>query len=120
MDIESYRTYCMSKKGVEEGLPFDENVLVFKVAGKIFALTDINDFEYVNLKCEPERSIELRESYEGIKPGYHMNKKHWNSVYIGADVNERMLMELTDDSYNLVYSKLPAKVRKELEEDKGA
>ena len=85
MNIEEIREYCLSKKGAEESLPFSPSVLVFKVGNKMFALTDLANFEFVNLKCEPERAIDLRETFEGIKPAYHMSKKHWNSVYAYAD-----------------------------------
>jgi len=107
MNIEDYRSYCLHKKGVEEDLPFDENTLAFKVAGKIFALTNLNRFEFINLKCDPEKALELREAFEGVKPGYHMSKKHWNSIYLHEDVNDSLLMELIDHSYDLVFSSLP-------------
>lgn len=109
MNIEEYRDYCLSKAGVTEGFPFDETALVFKVMDKMFALTNINLFESINLKCNPEKAIELREEYEGIKPGYHMSKKHWNTVYIDSDVPNKLLYSLIDDSYNLVVSKLTKK-----------
>ena len=86
MNIESFREYCLSKPGTTEGFPFDEKTLVFKVQGKMFALTDVDAFESVNLKCEPEDAVLLRETYEGVKPGYHMSKKHWNTVTIQSDV----------------------------------
>ena len=103
MNIEEYRTYCLSKKGVTEGFPFGGETLVFKVMGKMFALTDVDGFESVNLKCDPERALELRSSYEAVNPGYHMNKKHWNSIYIkGNDINNNLIKEWILDSYNLV------------------
>ena len=79
MNIEEYREYCIGKPGVTEGFPFDLNTLVFKVMGKMFALTNVDLFVSINLKCDPDYAIELREQYEGIKPGYHMSKKHWNT-----------------------------------------
>ena len=102
MNIESLREYCMAKKGVEETLPFDESILVFKVMGKMFALTSLDDPVSANLKCDPERAIELREEYEGVKPGYHMNKKHWNTCHFNEDIPERLFRELIDHSYTLV------------------
>lgn len=107
MDIETFRDYCLAKKGVEETFPFDEVTLVFKVMGKMFALTGLDKEEFsVNLKCDPEYSEELRESYEHIQPGWHMSKKHWNTVYFEEDVPDKLLVELIDHSYDLVVSKL--------------
>jgi predicted DNA-binding protein (MmcQ/YjbR family) len=107
MNIEDFHHYCLSKKGVEETFPFDDVTLVFKVMGKIFALIGLNSEEFkVNLKCDPERSIELREEYEEIQPGFHMNKKHWNTVSFEGTLVNKMLMELINDSYDLVVSKL--------------
>ncbi len=114
MNIEVYTNYCQSLKGVTESFPFDTKTLVFKVYGKMFALCDVEDFDGVNLKCDPEKAIELREQFEGINPGYHMNKKHWNTVSTNADVNDSMIFELTKDSYDLVFSSLPKKVRENL------
>ncbi|MES2587861.1 MAG: MmcQ/YjbR family DNA-binding protein [Bacteroidota bacterium] len=114
MNIEVYTNYCQSLKGVTESFPFDAKTLVFKVCGKMFALCDVEDFDGVNLKCDPEKAIELREQFEGINPGYHMNKKHWNTVSTNADVSDSMVFELTKDSYDLVFSSLPKKVRENL------
>lgn len=116
MNIEGYRNYCLRLKGVTEGFPFDEKTLVFKVMGKMFALTGIDEFKSVNLKCEPELAIELRESYYAVKPGYHMNKKHWNTILVNEDVSDKKLLELTDLSYNLVVKGLTKKQREELEQ----
>ena len=115
MNIEDLRTYCLNKKGVAESLPFSETALVFKVQNKMFALTDLEKFEFVNLKCDPEEAIELRETLNGIKPGYHMNKKHWNSVYLNSDVEDKMVFKLVDESYNLVVKSLTKKLREELQ-----
>jgi len=115
MDIETFRGYCLNKKGVDESFPFDDKVLAFKVMGKVFALTSINDAEFtVNLKCDPERAIELRESYEDVQPGYHMNKKHWNTVDVDSDLSFAMIEELINNSYDLVVSKLTKKLKDEL------
>lgn len=116
MHIEAFREYCLAKKGVEECLPFDDNTLVFKVMGKMFALADIDLFESINLKCEPEKAIELREMYPAVKPGYHMNKKHWNTVEMDGSLPDDLLKEWIDDSYTLIVEKLPLKLKKELAE----
>ncbi len=117
MHIEDFRNYCLSKKGVEETFPFDEVTLVFKVMGKMFALTGLEKPEFqVNLKCDPERAIELRERYEeAITDGYHMNKKHWNTVFFERDLEHSLLIELIDHSYDLVVSKLTKKDKAILE-----
>ena len=106
MNIEELREYCLSKKGVTESFPFDEVTLVFKVSGKMFALTDLVDAFSVNLKCEPEKAIELREHYPCVVPGYHMNKQHWNTVFIDGSVNDNLLKEWVDHSYDLVVKSL--------------
>ena len=111
MNIEDYRTYCLNKPGVTESFPFDEKTLVFKVGNKMFALTDVDNFSFVNLKCDPERAIELRETFNGVKPGYHMNKSLWNSVYTENDVPDKLLLDLIDHSYELIVASLPKKVR---------
>lgn len=114
MNIEDYRAYCMSKGAVTEAMPFDQKTLVFKVNGKMFALTDVDAFEYVNLKCNPEYAVELREQYDEIKPGYHMNKQHWNSVTTGDTISEELFKELIDHSYELVSKGHRRKVRESL------
>lgn len=115
--LDEYRTYCLSKKGVTEATPFGPDTLVFKVMGKVFAITVLDVFEYINLKCDPEKAVLLREEYEGIRPGYHMNKQHWNSVYVDGSVPDALIYELTDISYELIVKSLPKKVRNELEKD---
>lgn len=114
MNIEEYRDYCIAKKGVTEGFPFDQTTLVFKVMGKMFALTGINTFESINLKCDPEKAIELREQYHAVNPGYHMSKKHWNTVTVNADASDRLIYEWIDASYDLVVKSLTKKLREEL------
>jgi predicted DNA-binding protein (MmcQ/YjbR family) len=106
MNIESFRNYCLSKPGVTESFPFGEETLVFKVEDKIFALTSIVIFDRVNLKCDPEKAIELRERYSEVTPGFHMNKKHWNTVRTDGGVPEPILREWIDDSYRLVVAGL--------------
>ena len=102
----------MAKPGVTEGLPFDETTLVFKVMDKMFALTDIDGDLSVNLKCDPEKAIELREEYAAIKPGFHMNKKHWNTIEIDGSVPDSTVYQLTNHSYELVVNSL-TKLKKE-------
>jgi predicted DNA-binding protein (MmcQ/YjbR family) len=114
LNIEEYRAYCIAKPGVSEGFPFDQSTLVFKVMNKMFALADIDTFEFINLKCDPERAIELRERFNGIQPGYHMNKAQWNSVYVHADVSDQLILELIDHSYALIVEKLPKRDRASL------
>ncbi|MGB0882797.1 MAG: MmcQ/YjbR family DNA-binding protein [Vicingaceae bacterium] len=114
MNIEAYRDYCISKKGVTENFPFDENTLVFKVMNKMFALTGVENFEFINLKCDPEKALVLREEYEGVTGAYHMSKKHWNSVAIESDVSDQLIIQLIDDSYDLVVSSLTKKLQNEL------
>ena len=112
MNIEEFRNYCMAKAGVTEELPFGPDILVFKVMGKIFAITGLDNFEFINLKCDPEKAVELREKHDSIKPGYHMNKKLWNSVYL--ETPDNLICELIDHSYELIVESLPKKVKASL------
>lgn len=115
MTIEEIRDYCLNKKGVTEEFPFDEETLVFKVLGKVFLLTDINSVEIsVNLKCEPELAIELRERYDSVKPGYHMNKKMWNTVTINGEFSDADFYKMIDHSYDEVVKKMTKKLQQEL------
>lgn len=114
MTLEYFREYCLTKPGVTEDTPFDQNTLAFRVAGKIFSLTSINEFESINLKCDPERAAELREQHPGITPGYHMNKKHWNSVSTQGNVPDKLILELADHSYELIFGSLPKKLQAEI------
>ena len=115
MNVEEYREYCISKKGVTESFPFDETTLVFKVMGKMFALCGLDNVPLrVNLKCDPERAIELRETHDGIIEGWHMSKKHWNTVYLDQ-ISKELTLELIDHSYDLVVSKFTKKLKAELE-----
>lgn len=115
MDLDAFRTYCLKKKGVTEETPFGENTLVYKVMGKIFAITGFEKPMRINLKCDPERAVELREEYEEILPGYHMNKKHWNTVISKGRVSDKMLKELTDHSYELIVKNLKRAEKEKLE-----
>jgi predicted DNA-binding protein (MmcQ/YjbR family) len=112
MDIEWLRQYCLSKKEVEETLPFGPDVLVFKVAGKVFLLTSLDTEEMrFSVKCNPDKAIELREQYDCVQPGYHLNKKHWNTIYPDGSVPVKLLKEWIDHSYELVVESLSKKLR---------
>lgn len=111
MNIEIFREYCLSKPHTSESLPFDDDTLVFKVLGKMFALANISGPLSVNLKCDPEKAIELREQYECITPGYHMNKKHWNSVLVNGTLPVQLFYDLIDHSYELVLNSIPKSKR---------
>lgn len=115
MNLESFRDYCIGKKGVSEAFPFDTDTLVFKVMGKIFAITDVEAFTSINLKCDPEDAIELREKFDAVQPGYHMNKKHWNTVVIDGSISDQLLQSWIDQSYNLVVKGLNKSERLALE-----
>lgn len=114
MNIEQFRNYCLDKEMVTEEFPFDQQTLVFKVAGKMFALTDVETFESINLKCDPEQAVEIREKYDSVLPGYHMNKKHWNTVLIDGRIPDKLLLEWIDNSYLLVVATLPKNVQEKL------
>jgi len=114
VDVEKVRKYCLRKKESTESLPFNEDTLVFKVFDKMFCLLNLTPPFSINLKCEPEKAVELREHYDGIFPGYHMNKKHWNTVMLDSGIPEREIKKWIDDSYELVIAKLPKSSRKHL------
>lgn len=112
MDISILYEYCRSKQAVSEGFPFGEDVLVLKVAGKMFALVNLEEFPLrLNLKCDPERAIELREEHDVILPGYHMNKKHWNTVILDGTLSDKFVFSLIDHSHACVVATLPEKER---------
>lgn len=116
MDIETFREYCLAKKGVTESFPFNETTLVFKVMGKMFALLPLDNPVSVNLKCEPEYALELREEYDGlIIPGFHMSKKHWNTVSLVDNLSYSLIRSLVDHSYGEVVKKLKKADREALE-----
>jgi predicted DNA-binding protein (MmcQ/YjbR family) len=117
MNIEELRDYCLSLPGTEEGFPFDEVTLVFKVMGKMFALASLEANPLrVNLKCDPDKALVLREHFASVLPGYHMSKKHWNTVIIDGEVNDSQLREWVEESYNLVAASLPKKIQQQLKE----
>jgi len=117
MHIDQLRDYCLAKKGVTEHFPFDDVTLVFKAMNKMYALVGLDRWERgetkINLKCDPDWAEELRGEYEGINPGFHMNKKHWNTVTLNDDVPDSFVLELIDHSYDLIIKSLPKKVREE-------
>lgn len=117
MNIEEFREYCLQKPLVTEEFPFDESTLVFKVAGKMFALTDLEGDFTINLKCEPELAMELREKYMCVLPGFHMNKKHWNTIVVDGSVADNILREWIDHSYNKVVEGLPKKIRDKISDN---
>jgi predicted DNA-binding protein (MmcQ/YjbR family) len=110
MDIEQLREYCLSKKETAEGFPFGDDTLVFKVKGKIFLIVSLNRPQLqFNVKCEPEKAIELREQHDAIQPGYHMNKKLWNTIIVDGSVPQKLIKQMIDDSYILIVKSLPKK-----------
>jgi len=116
MNIEYFRDYCLAKPGVEEGFPFGPDTIVLKVMGKMFALSSLSSpWLSVNLKCDPERALELRDEYESVKPGYHMNKQHWNTIsFESSSIPDKLFLELVDHSYELVVASLTKKLKEEL------
>jgi predicted DNA-binding protein (MmcQ/YjbR family) len=114
VDLDSYRSYCLSKKGVEETFPFGKEVLVFKVLGKMFALSGVEDFESVNLKVDPEKGEELRERYPAVRQAYHMNKLHWITVMMDGSIPDKLVKQWIDDSYDLVVAGLPKRTQAKL------
>jgi predicted DNA-binding protein (MmcQ/YjbR family) len=115
MNVEDVRQICIARKGVTEGFPFDDLTLVLKVGGKIFALLNLDKNPSVNLKCDPERAVDLREHFDAILPGYHMNKQHWNTVLLDGSLPEKLVVEMIGHSYDLVYSSLPRKAKAEVD-----
>ena len=118
MNIEQLYEFCLSKNGVTEHFPFDSDTLVFKVGGKMFCLTSLHAWENgkptLNLKCDPLKAIELRDTFEAIQPGYHMSKIHWNTVAFYKDVSDKMMCELINHSYDLVFKSLPKQLQSEI------
>ena len=114
MNIEDFRDFCLSLPGTTEDTPFGPDTLVFKVGGKLFALTSLQTFESINLKCDPEQAVELRERYDYVRPGFHQNKKHWNTVLIGTGATDPQLCQWITHSYQLVVASLPKALRVEL------
>jgi predicted DNA-binding protein (MmcQ/YjbR family) len=108
MELGEFREYCLTKPSATESTPFGEDVLVFKVGGKMFALAALDEFPVTaNLKCDPDLALELRDRYEQVRPGYHMNKKHWNTIEIENGIPDAEIRKMIDHSYNLVAQSLP-------------
>ena len=120
MNIQELYEFCLAKKGVTEHFPFDEDTLVFKVGGKMFCLASLREFENgnpsLNLKCNPEKALELRAEYEAARPGYHMSKVHMNTIDLNKDVSDKILYELVNDSYDLVFKSLTKKIQNVINE----
>jgi len=116
LGIEEIREYCLKKKATSEGFPFNEDVLVFKVMGKMFLLTSLEQGDRINLKCDPELAVELREKYDCVIPGYHMNKQQWNTVILDGSVHKSTILEWIDHSYQQVVATFTKKMKKEFEE----
>ena len=115
MDLETLREYCLNKSAANESTPFGEDVLVFKVGGRIFALAPLDEVPATaNLKCDPDLALELRDRYEQVRPGYHMNKKHWNTVELDSGIPDTELRKMIDHSYELVVKSLPKAARAKL------
>lgn len=114
MNIEELRDYCIAKPGVTEEFPFDETTLVFKVMGKMFVFTNLEGDWKLNLKCDPQWAVELREQYPAVQPGYYMNKMMWNSVVMDGSLKSSMVLEMIDHSYQQVVNKLTKKLKEEL------
>ena len=118
MNLETYYEYCLSKIGVTEHFPFDEDTLVFKVGAKMFALSSLSQWEKgqpsVNLKCDPDKAEELRAEYNDIQPGYHMSKIHWNTINVNQKVSDKMIKELIDHSYELIFKSLSKKIQTDI------
>lgn len=114
MNVEELRDYCLQKPGATEGFPFGEQTLVFKVGEKLFLLIGLEEANRFNAKCDPEWAAELRERYDEVKPGFHMNKKHWNTVSLNGNLSLKLLHEIIDHSYELVFKSLPAVIRNKI------
>ena len=117
MNVEEVRQICIARKGVTESFPFDDLTLVLKVGGKIFSLINLDKNPSVNLKCDPERAVDLREHHHAILPGYHMNKQHWNTVLLDGSLPEKLIAEMIGHSYDLVYNSLPRKAKDEVDQE---
>ena len=113
LHLDELRDHCLSKPAVSETFPFDASTLVFKVAGKMFALCNVDEFTGINLKCDPDFALELRERYDAVAPGWHMSKVHWNTVSVDSDASREAILQWVDDSYALVVASLTKKARAE-------
>ena len=114
MNTEEIRSYCLKKREVTESLPFNDTALVFKVNDKMFALLDLESDLRISLKCDPDTAINLRERHNSVIPGYHMNKRLWNTIYIDGSIDEKLIYQWIDDSYKLVIEKMPKRDKQRL------
>jgi len=114
VNIEEIRDYCLAKPGVTEDMPFGEDTLVFRVGEKLFLLTSLSQGDRINVKCDPERAIELREQHAEVQPGYHMNKRHWNTVHTNGNLTRKQICDMIDHSYELVMKSLPKNIREQI------
>jgi predicted DNA-binding protein (MmcQ/YjbR family) len=115
MTLKEFRNFCSSLPYAEANMPFGDTTLVFSVRGKMFTLVDIESFDFINVKCDPEEAIAIREKYDAVIPGYHMNKKHWNSILIeSGTLDDQQIKQWIKNSYDLIIKSLPKKVREEL------
>jgi len=114
VNIEEIRDYCLAKPGVTEDMPFGEDTLVFRVGEKLFLLTSLSQADRFNVKCDPERAIELREQHTEVQPGYHMNKRHWNTVHTNGNLTRKQICDMIDHSYELVMKSLPRNIREQI------
>ncbi len=114
MNIETLREYCLHKPGTEETMPFGDDILVFKTGGKMFLLISLKEGNRFNVKCDPDWAVELRESYAEVQPGFHMNKTHWNTVFMDGNLADKQLLEMIDHSYQLIIKSLPKNIRENL------
>lgn len=118
MNVEELRDYCLQKSGVTEGLPFGEDTLVFKVGNKIFLLISLDAGNRFNVKCDPELAIELRDRHPEVIPGYHMNKTHWNTVYMDGNLTNKQLCDMIDHSYLLILKSMPKAIQAQITDTK--
>jgi predicted DNA-binding protein (MmcQ/YjbR family) len=114
MNIESLREYCLQQPGAEETMPFGDDTLVFKAGGKIFLLVGLKEADRFNVKCDPDLAVDLRERYNEVQPGFHMNKTHWNTVFMDGNLSDKQLQEMIDHSYELIVKSLPKKLQEAL------
>ncbi len=115
MNIETLREYCLQKPGTQEAMPFGDDTVVFKVGGKLFLLIGLKEANRFNVKCDPDLAVELREQFAEVQPGFHMNKTHWNTVFIDGNLADKQLMEMIDHSYQLIVKSLPKAIRENLQ-----
>ncbi len=114
MLLQNYSAHCLKKQGVTASFPFNEHILVYKVGNKVFTLASIHPFQQINVKCDPQKAITLRQQYNGVIPGWHMNKRHWNTLLLNSDLQDQLIYEWIDHAYQLVTASLPKSTQKHL------